>query len=122
MFSGIAAFLQERKIQYFTEKFPTCCQKDIDGEKSKAETKTVFSALYSWGFDITRADSLNLLVDNMEFSQLDGTEETLMAKRVRQYEEQYVFKLTCHFIHNYICDVVSYFIGSKNKVHPNGSS
>ena len=58
----------------------------------------------------------------MEFSQLDGTEDTLMAKRVRQYEEQYVFKLTCHFIHNYICDVVSYFIGSKNKVHPNGSS
>ena len=49
----------------------------------------------------------------MEFSQLDGTEDTLMAKRVRQYEEQYVFKLTCHFIHNYICDVVRYILCIK---------
>ena len=56
-------------------------------------------------------------MDNIEFSYLNGTEDTLMAKRVRQYEEQYVFKLTCHFIHNYICDVVSYFLLMPGSSH-----
>jgi len=101
---GIAAYLQERKIQYFSEKFPTCCHKDIDDNKTRAETKTVFAALHCWGFDITRADSVNLLVDNREFSELSSNDDTLLAQKVRQYEERYVFKLTCHWIDNYICD------------------
>ena len=63
--------------------------------------------MHCWGFDITRADSMNLLVDNREFSQLDSNDGTLLAQKVKQYEDRYVFKLTCHFIDNYICDVVS---------------
>ena len=50
---------------------------------------------------------MNLLVDNREFSQLDSNDGTLLAQKVKQYEDRYVFKLTCHFIDNYICDVVS---------------
>ena len=79
----------------------------VDNNKARAETKTVFAALHCWGFDITRADSMNLLVDNREFSQLDSNDGTLLAQKVKQYEDRYVFKLTCHFIDNYICDVVS---------------
>jgi len=105
---GIAAFLQERKIQYFSEKFPSCCHKDINENKARAETKTVFAALHRWGFDITRADSVHLLVDNREFSELSSNDDTLLAQKVRQYEERYVFKLTCHFIDNYICAEMSH--------------
>ena len=83
------------------------CLTEIDGAKSKAEAKAIFAGLDAWAFDTTRAISFHLLVDNTEFSLLSGHENTYVAKRVKEFEEQYVYKLTCHYIHNYICDRVS---------------
>ena len=116
---GIATFLQERKVKYFSEKFPACCIKDIDDIEARGQTKTVFAALHSWGFDITRADSVNLLVDNREFSLMSREDDSLLAQKVKQYEERYVFKLTCHLIDNYICDVVSLKVFLKKQFWKN---
>ncbi len=104
---SIAAFLQERKVEYFSETFPPCCTRDINGKVHTARTKAAFAALYAWGTQWTLANSVVFLVDDRGFVEKADDSNDIIGEKVDHFEEKHDFKLTCHWTENYICDVVS---------------
>ena len=105
---GIAVFLQDRKVRYFSEEFPACCLLDIDGDEGQSSIKTAFAALHCWRDGITMAESIELIVDDKDFVLSSHDKNSLICHKLSTYEDQFDFKrFNCHWMQNYICDVVS---------------
>ena len=59
---GLTTFLQEIRIEYFVEEFPSCCSFENLG--ANLSTRAAFAALNHWGEYLTLAENLDLLGKN----------------------------------------------------------
>ena len=105
--AAVATFLQDCKVKYFRETFPTCCAQDIEDSIEKAILKSAFAALHCWRNDLTMAEAVHLLIDDKEFILSTHSDSSLIRQKIMSYESQHSFKLHSHWTQNYLCDQVS---------------
>ena len=106
---GIVAFCQERRIEYFTETFPTCCRQLQDPQDYKI--RAGLAALSLWSVKWTMANSVSFLIDDRPFVEASNSGEdvpsSVVKDRVEQFEQKHDFHLACQWTDNFICDVAA---------------
>jgi hypothetical protein len=104
---GISVFLQDRKVEYFSEDFPTCCVRDANYDPKVYKTRAGLAAVGLWGKTYTMAASVVLLIDDRSFVEMANVADSTVSLKLAHYEEEYDFKIECQWTDNYRCDHVS---------------
>ena len=110
---GIVAFCQERKIEYFSETFPTCCKQLQDQETNDHKTRAGLAALSLWSDKWTMANSVSFLIDDRAFVEASNSSDEAVAAasvvkdRVDRFEQKHDFHLACQWTDNFICDIAA---------------
>ncbi len=106
---GICLFLQERKVEYFSENLPKCCLKDAnDRGQGVTEARAGLAAVSLWAPQFHLANSVTFLFNDRTFVEEANTPDTVTASQVSSYEERHDFRLQTQWTDNYICDLVRY--------------
>ena len=104
---GIAVFMQERKVEYFLEKFPQCCvQSSLVDSDRMLKFRSGLAALSLWGVQFTLGDRVHMLSDYRTFVEMANSNGDIIKEKITAFEDRYDFKLLCHWTDNYICDMV----------------
>ena len=109
---GIVAFLQERKVEYFSEKFQACCVQDLstsDLPSHYNNRRAGLAAVSVWSVKWTLASSVSFLIDDRTFVEACNNSlcDPVISDKVSQFEEKHDFHLACQWTDNFICDIVS---------------
>ena len=120
---GIAVFMQERRVEYFLEKFPQCCVMDANHENRACcvqsslvdsermlKFRSGLAALSFWGVQFTLGNRVQMLSDYRLFVEMANSNGDIIKEKITAFEDRYDFKLLCHWTDNYICDMVMIFI------------
>ena len=111
---GIAVFMQERRVEYFLEKFPQCCVSLVDSDRM-LKFRSGLAALSFWGVQFTLGNRVQMLSDYRLFVEMANSNGDIIKEKITAFEDRYDFKLLCHWTDNYICDMVmsSYVLVSR---------